>query len=821
MKKKYGVQGMECVACAAAIERVLGKKEGIESAVVNYANNMLYVEYDENKISDDEIKSTVKKAGYELTDDSKKNDSVKNSESVIKETLDIGGMECAACAAAIERALNKKDGIIESGVNYATEKLTVTYDPAKISNQEIEETIIKSGYTVKKKVEEEKNEGPPENPYRQRLIFSMIFAVPLIYIAMGPMIGLPVPAFINPDLYPIRFALTQLILTLPIIFSGRRFYTSGFSNLIRFTPNMDSLIALGTSAALLYSFYGFYEVLRGNHHMAHNLYFESAGTILALITLGKYLENISKGRTSEAIRKLMDLKPAVALVERDGREFEIPSDEVRKGDIIILKAGSSASSDGTVISGENYMDESMLTGEPVPVEKREGDKIYSATISSGGTVRYRADRVGEDTTLSRIIRLVEDAQSTKAPIARLADKISGYFVPVVIGLAVLAFIFWLVRGEDISFAMKILVSVLVIACPCALGLATPTAIMVGTGKGAEQGILIKSGEALENAHLTDVLVLDKTGTLTEGKPRIENIKSFGRSEEEVFSIATSLEKGSEHPLSRAFMEEAKERNTDILPVTSFKTVAGRGIEGTVEGKLYKLGNASFYEDEGIIPSEEVRRAAESMYKDAMTVMFLIKGRDILGVFGVADRIKETTPGAIKKLKSMGIKTIMLTGDNENTAKSVGEKTGVDEIIWGVLPEDKIAKIKELNDAGFKTAMVGDGINDAPALAEARVGMAIGNGTDVAIESCDIVLMHDDIMDVPRAIELSRATIRNIKQNLFWAFFYNAAGIPVAMGLLHLFGGPLLNPMIAALAMSLSSVSVLTNALRLRNFKAGF
>lgn len=814
MKRTYEVEGMDCVACAQSIERVLNKKEGISKAVVNYTQGKLYTEYDENKVTEEDIKKAVDKAGFSLKDD---------TTDVVKEQFDVEGMDCVACAQSIERVLNKKDGIIKAVVNYTTGKLYTEYNKEKISPNEIMDAVKKAGFTLKPIIEGVKTEEKVVNPYYKRLIVSLIFTIPLLYIAMGPMIGLPTLDIIDPNKSPMNFAIIQIILTLPVIFMGKKFYTSGFSKLFKGSPNMDSLIALGTSAALFYSFYMVYEIMIGHHHGAHNLYFESAATILTLITLGKFLENISKGRTSQAIRKLMDLRPATALVERDGIEEEIPAEYLKEGDVVILKPGSSASCDGEVISGENYMDESMLTGEPVPVPKKVGDKIYTATISSGGTIRFRAEKTGKDTVLSRIINLVEDAQATKAPIARLADIISGYFVPVVIVLSIIAAAFWLFRGEDISFALKILVSVLVIACPCALGLATPTAIMVGTGKGAEMGILIKSGEALENAHRIDTLIFDKTGTLTEGRPTLNEIyipEELNKDKEkEIKSIAMSLEKNSEHPLSKAFIEYFQKEGISTNEVTEFKTVKGRGLEGTINNKKYYIGNKSYLDDKNISLNEKEEIASNSMYDNAMTVMYLSDDSKVLGIFGVSDKLKDTSVKAIKTLKNMGIKTVMLTGDNKGTAESIGNKLGIDQIFSDLLPEDKIDKVKSLMGDGHIIGMVGDGINDAPALAQADVGMAIGNGTDVAIESCDIVLMHNDIMDVPKALSLSRATIRNIKQNLFWAFIYNVIGIPIAMGFLYLIGkGPLLNPMIAALAMSLSSVSVLLNALRLRNYK---
>ncbi len=810
MKKTYDVQGMECVACAAAIERTLKKDEGIESAAVNYANNKLYVDFDEKLTDDDKIKAAVKKAGYELI--SEKKDLYKQ--------FKVEGMDCVACAQSIERSLSRKPGVSKATVNYANEKLYLDYDPSVIKTNEIKEAVSKLGFSLSEDTEKVKEEVFV-NPYRNRLIISAIFTIPLLIAAMGPMVGLKLPDIIDPGVSPVNMAVLQLLLTIPVLIMGMKFYVSGFRNLVKLTPNMDTLIALGTSAAFLFSIYQFIEILGGNHHGIHQMYFESAATILTLITLGKYMENISKGKTSQAIKKLMGLRPTTAIIEKNGIETEIGIDELAEGDVIILKPGSKAPADGEIISGDNYMDESMLTGESIPVAKKAGDKIYAASISSHGTIRYRADGVGEDTVLSKIIRLVEDAQATKAPIAKLADIISGYFVPVVIGLAFLASLLWyFVGNKDLTFSLTILISVLVIACPCALGLATPTAIMVGTGKGAENGILIKSGEALENAHRIQVLVLDKTGTLSEGKPVVTDIYTFGdKNEAELLKTAASLEKHSEHPLGTAIVQRAEEDKTGLYEVNDFKSVTGMGISGDINSVKYSIGNMKFMDSIGAAVSSEVKSVSDKMAEEGKTPMYLSENGIVTGIISVADTLKKNSIAAVKKLNEIGIKTIMLTGDNKKTAEAIGKQLGISEVISEVMPQDKIRKIDELKEKGYVTGMVGDGINDAPALAAADVGIAIGNGTDVAIESADIVLMRNDIMDVPTAIDLSRKTITNIKQNLFWAFIYNVIGIPIAMGILYLlFKGPLLNPIIAAVAMSMSSVSVLTNALRLRGYK---
>lgn len=822
MKKTFQVSGMDCVACAQSIERVLGKQEGVESAVVNYGNNKLYISYDETRVSDDLIQQKVDKLGFSLEEDAMSQMDSKE-ESLRKRQFTVEGMDCVACAQSIERVLGKKPGVDSAVVNYASGKLYLAYDPSQIKTDEVESAVAKIGFALIEDVGQ-KEEETVVNPYKQRLIVSMIFTIPLLIIAMGPMLGMPLPQVISPDFNPLNFALLQLALTLPVIYMGRRFYSSGYANLFRRNPNMDTLIALGTSAAFVFSLYQVYIIWGGGHHAIHSIYFESAATILALITLGKFLENISKGRTSQAIKKLMNLRPDQATIIRDGVEVVVPVDDLVKGDVILLKPGSSAPADGIVLEGSNYMDEAMLTGESIPVSKAKGAQIYTASTSSGGTIRYEATKVGNETALSAIIRLVEDAQATKAPIARLADIISGYFVPVVIVIAILSALFWLLRGEGPAFSLTIIVSVLVIACPCALGLATPTAIMVGTGKGAENGILIKSGEALEQAHKIDVLVLDKTGTLTQGKPVVTDLytNNSGLTESALLVAAASLEANSEHPLGIAMLEEVKERALTLKPTEQFKTLTGMGIQAQIEQEEWAIGNARLMDSLGIGLEIDMQQKANDLAQEGKTPMFVMRGREAVGIVAVADTIKETSKEAVTLLKKMGIRTIMLTGDNIRTAQAIGAQLGIDEVVAEVLPEDKIKKIEELKAQGHITGMVGDGINDAPALASAHVGIAIGSGTDVAMESADIVLMHDDIMDVPTAIDLSRKTIRNIKQNLFWAFIYNVIGIPLAMGVLYLIFNNrslLLNPMFAAFAMSMSSVSVLTNALRLRGYKA--
>lgn len=740
---------------------------------------------------------------------------------MVNKTFKIEGMTCASCARAVERAARRLEGVASANVNLATEKLAITFEPSVLSVSDIKKAVKNAGY---KAVEEDGGKSGDSNEKERRLlwrrfIISVIVTVPLLYISMGHMAGLPLPGFIDPMMNPRAYAITQLILTLPVVAAGYRYYIVGFKTLLKRSPNMDSLVAIGTGAAVVYGIYAIGRIFMGDTDYAMNLYFESAAVILTLITLGKYFETVSKGKTSDAIKKLMGLAPKTATVIKDDKEVEIPVEEVMVGDIIIVRPGERIPVDGIVISGVTSVDESMLTGESIPVEKHEGDIVTGASLNKNGSIRYKATRVGKDTTLAQIIKLVEDAQGSKAPIAKLADIISGYFVPIVMILAVLSGLAWyVIGGESITFSLTIFISVLVIACPCALGLATPTAIMVGTGKGAENGVLIKSGEALETAHKVDTVVLDKTGTITEGKPKVTDvIAAGGISGETLVMLAASAEIGSEHPLGEAIVEHAKKMGLDIKDATEFKAIPGHGIEVTIEGRHVLLGNRKLMDDRNI-SLEELAEASDRLANEGKTPMYAAIDSMAAGIIAVADTVKATSKKAIETLHKMGIKVVMITGDNSRTAQAIARQVGIDRVLSEVLPEDKSNEIKKLQSEGSKVAMVGDGINDAPALAQADIGIAIGSGTDVAMESADIVLMRSDLMDVSKAIQLSRSTIRIIKQNLFWAFAYNTVGIPVAMGILHIFGGPLLNPMIAGAAMSLSSVSVVSNALRLKRFK---
>ena len=737
-------------------------------------------------------------------------------------TFKVYGMTCSACASRIERVTRKLEGVKDASVNFATEKLTVTVEKNKISYEKLKTTIDKAGYKLVEEtnLKTETKEVSESRRLFNRFIISLVFTVPLLIISMGHMIGMPLLSIINPKINPLNFALVQFVLTLIVMITGYKFYKIGIKNLFKLAPNMDSLISVSTLAAFIYGIFAIYKIIIGDnpHDYAMHLYFESIATILTLITLGKYLEAVSKGKTSEAIKKLMGLAPKVATVIRDNKEMQVSIEDVEISDIIIVKPGEKIPVDGEVIEGITSVDESMLTGESIPVEKVTGSTVIGASINKNGFIKYKATKVGQDTALAQIIKLVEDAQGSKAPIAKIADVMSAYFVPVVISLAIISSVSWLIAGESFIFSLTIFISVLVIACPCALGLATPTAIMVGTGKGAENGILIKGGEALETTHKIDTIVFDKTGTITEGKPKVTDIITNSISEEEFLVLAASSEKGSEHPLGEAILNEGRNKNLKLKKIDKFNAIAGQGIDVVIENKNILLGNRKLMIDQNIditIFNDKV----EDLSNQGKTPMYIAINKELKGIIAVADVVKVSSKKAIETLHKMGIKTVMITGDNENTAKAIAKEVGIDNVLAEVLPGDKAKSIKKFQDENKKVAMVGDGINDAPALAKADIGIAIGSGSDVAIESADIVLIRSDLMDVSNAIKLSKATIRNIKQNLFWAFAYNVLGIPVAMGVLHIFGGPLLNPMIAAAAMSLSSISVLLNALRLKNFKA--
>jgi Cu+-exporting ATPase len=801
--------------------------------------------------------------------------------------IPVGGMTCAACSARVEKAISKLEGVESSVVNLATEKATVLYNPDVIRVSAIKAAIEKAGY---KALDLSGAGAADEDRLRKereirtlwtKFIAAAVFAFPLLYIAMAPMIKvitLPFPGALDPMKFPLVYALAELILVIPVIIAGYRFYTAGFKNLLHRSPNMDSLIAIGTSAAVAYSLYNLVQIALGDRHAVDSLYFETAGVIIALILLGKSLEAVSKGRTSEAIKRLVGLAPKTAIIVQNGVEKEIAIDEVIPGDILVVRPGAKIPVDGVVTDGNTSIDESMLSGESMPVDKKSGDKVYAATVNANGLIRFRAEKVGAETALAQIIRLVEEAQGSKAPIARLADVVAGYFVPIVCAIALAAGLAWFAaasaglvmppHGKSVAeFALTVFISVLVIACPCALGLATPTAIMVATGKGAEYGILIKSGEALETAHRINTIVFDKTGTLTEGKPRVTDVvlmeggslppvsiprkrgippppspggaapkppdSSPERDDPQntLLWIAASAEKGSEHPLGQAIVRDAEQRGLELTEASGFKALPGRGIEALIDGIPVLAGNRKLFEERNISLAG-LEKESDRLADEGKTPMFIAFDSDrnsesgwrAAGIIAVADTLKQSSAEAVALLHRMGVEVAMITGDNAKTAAAIAREAGIDRVLAEVLPEDKAAEVKRLQEPetanGQKrfVAMVGDGINDAPALAQADIGIAIGSGTDVAMESADIVLMHSDLRDVPVAINLSKRTIRIIKQNLFWAFGYNTLGIPIAAGILYLFGGPLLNPIFAAAAMSMSSVSVLTNALRLKRFK---
>lgn len=741
-----------------------------------------------------------------------------------KEEFALEGLQCAGCVSTVEKVVRDLPGVKEANVNLATEKMMVQFNPKEADVQKIMETVSLAGYqAILINDEEDVLEKTAIKKEKQlqslkvRAWVSGVFAIVLLYIAMGEMIGLPLPQILQPMEHPIVFSVTQLILVTPILWVGRSYFVNGFKALIRKHPNMDSLVALGTSAAILYSVWSTIRILAGEYHYVMHLYVESAAVILAFITVGKYFETLTKGRTSQAIQSLVALSPKVATVIRDGKEVEVPVEELQVGEVVFVRPGEKIPVDGVIISGESFVDESMITGESVPVFKKEGSKVVGATLNTTGSFQVEVSQVGKDTTLSQIIRLVEEAQGSKAPIAAIADRVAGIFVPIVMGLSLLAGLYWgLIGGESFEFVVTVMISVLVIACPCALGLATPTAIMVGTGFGAKRGILIKSSAALEEAGHVGVVLLDKTGTITNGKPKVVDIQVFNDySKEEVLKVAASIEKHSEHPLGKAIVEEAEKQEFDVLPIEQFQSISGMGIQGIVDGKEVLLGNHLLLQNQEIAV-DDFNTVIDEVASQGQTAMFVAIQKQVAGIIVVADTIKATSKEAIQQMKALGLQVRMVTGDHEKTAKAIANEVGIETVYSQVLPNEKASVVQQLLDEGYQVAMVGDGINDAPALAKATVGIAIGSGVDVAIETADMVMMQDDLRLVAKTIQLSKMTMMTIKENLFWAFIYNVIGIPVAMGVLHFFGGPLLSPMIAGAAMSFSSVSVVLNALRLNH-----
>lgn len=741
-----------------------------------------------------------------------------------KEEFALEGLQCAGCVSTVEKVVRDLPGVKEANVNLATEKMMVQFNPKEADVQKIMETVSLAGYqAILINDEEDVLEKTAMKKEKQlqslkvRAWVSGVFAIVLLYIAMGEMIGLPLPQILQPMEHPIVFSVTQLILVTPILWVGRSYFVNGFKALIRKHPNMDSLVALGTSAAILYSVWSTIRILSGEYHYVMHLYVESAAVILAFITVGKYFETLTKGRTSQAIQSLVALSPKVATVIRDGKEVEVPVEELQVGEVVFVRPGEKIPVDGVILSGESFVDESMITGESVPVFKKEGSKVVGATLNTTGSFQVEVSQVGKDTTLSQIIRLVEEAQGSKAPIAAIADRVAGIFVPIVMGLSLLAGLYWgLIGGESFEFVVTVMISVLVIACPCALGLATPTAIMVGTGFGAKRGILIKSSAALEEAGHVGVVLLDKTGTITNGKPKVVDIQVFNDySKEEVLKVAASIEKHSEHPLGKAIVEEVEKQEFEVLPIEQFQSISGMGIQGIVDGKEVLLGNHLLLQNKEIAV-DDFNTVIDEVASQGQTAMFVAIQKQVAGIIVVADTIKVTSKEAIQQMKALGLQVRMVTGDHEKTAKAIANEVGIETVYSQVLPNEKASVVEQLLEEGYQVAMVGDGINDAPALAKATVGIAIGSGVDVAIETADMVMMQDDLRLVAKTIQLSKMTMMTIKENLFWAFIYNVIGIPVAMGVLHFFGGPLLSPMIAGAAMSFSSVSVVLNALRLNH-----
>lgn len=759
----------------------------------------------------------------------------------MKQKFDITGMTCSACSSRVEKCVRKLEGIEQVSVNLLTNNMQVEYNEEKLSKEQIVNAVIEAGYgasvpeqktdsnVVAKGQQVETNRMQEEQKaMKQRLWISFLFLIPLMYVSMGHMMGLPMPSFLAGHKNAVAYGFTQFLLCIPIVYVNRKYYQVGFKTLFHGSPNMDSLIAIGSTAALVYGVFAIYRIGYGlgiqdmelveRYHM--DLYFESAGTILALITLGKYLETKSKGKTSEAITKLMNLAPKTASVERNGVEVTIPVEEVMVDDIFFVKPGSTIPVDGMIIEGSSSLDESAITGESIPVEKKSGDLVVAATINKAGFLKCKATKVGNDTTLAKIIQLVEEASSSKAPIAKMADKIAGIFVPVVIIIAIAAVIIWLFTGATFEFALSIGIAVLVISCPCALGLATPVAIMVGTGKGAEHGILIKSGEALEIAHSIDTVVLDKTGTITEGKPRVTDVIVWKQSKQELIQIGANLEKSSEHPLAEAIIEYALEQKITPEEVEEFQAIFGKGVTAKKQGIVYYAGNEALMKEKNISIGSH-KEKIDQIAKEGKTPLLFANETELIGMIAVADVVKKTSKQAIEEWKRLGIEVVMLTGDNKRTAEAIKTQLAIPKVIAEVLPQDKERTIAQIQEEGHKVAMIGDGINDAPALARADVGIAIGAGTDVAIESADIVLMKNDLLDAVTAIRLSKAVIRNIKENLFWAFFYNSVGIPLAAGVFYSLLNWKLNPMFGAAAMSLSSVCVVSNALRLKMFQVNY
>ncbi|MGX8850925.1 heavy metal translocating P-type ATPase [Amedibacillus sp. YH-ame10] len=802
----FQVEGMMCASCASSIERILKKREEVVEASVNLLVHTVNITYDDYQFEN--WKQALDKAGFTLLD----------QEAFEDVRISIQGMTCATCAITIEKALQSLDGIEQAQVDPLLNQASVRYDKKRIKQREIVEAIERSGYHGEIKLEQK--EVIERKSYESlRIYITLAIAAVLLYIGMSHMLGsieLPLPDIIHYKTHPLNFAGIQFVLATLILISGNHFFVRGMKALFHKAPNMDTLVALGTGSAYLYSLYSLVMILQGDVHAVHALYFESAGVVVALVQFGKHLEELSKKKSTSAISALLQLRPNTATLYRDGKEIEISIDEVVVHDVFVVKPGEHIPVDGILVEGSSNVDESMLTGESMPVKKNVNDTLIQGTINIDGRLLMECTTTQEETTLSKIIALVEDAQAKKAPIARIADRISLYFVPTVMGIAFLAFVAWYIATKDFAFSLSVFVSVMVIACPCALGLATPTAIMVGSGKAAQSGIFMKSGEALEVASSVDVVVFDKTGTITIGKPVVTDIFTL-QSEEEVLRYAALLEQGSKHPLAQAILHKVEEENIEYSQIEDIQTLNGRGLFATYQGKQLMVGSRRYMEENNL-DTKAFEEHEIAYLKDGKSVVWVSYAQEVIGILAIADRIKDNVAQVMTRLKQSGKQVYMITGDHKIAAEAIAKQAGIDQVIAQVLPDQKGEEIKKLQALGHKVAMVGDGINDAVALSQSEVGIAIGSGSDVAIESADIVLMKDDVAGVETAIRLSKAVIRNIHQNLFWAFFYNVLGIPIAAGILHIFGGPLLSPVFAGAAMALSSVSVVSNALRLKKFR---
>lgn len=818
---RIDVKGMHCAACSSRIERVLSGMPGVEKVSVNLATETMDLLWDETICGLKEIADIVKELGFELV--------IKEEAATCALDLAITGMHCASCSTRIENVVGRLEGVVSATVNLATETGRIVYRKDECSQRRIRETIAGLGFETQPVMDRagEYQRKRQETAARlaamkRRLIGALVLVIPLLYISMGEMIGLPIPSLLNPHTHPLAFSLLQFLLVLPILWLGRNFYILGVPALFRGAPTMDSLIAVGTGAAVIYSTWNMVEIAMGIEPLIKvmDLYFESGGVLIALVSLGKYMETRSKTHTSDAISQLMQLTPGTAnLLTADGQR-EIIAEEIEEGDLLLVRPGERIPVDGIIEKGQSAVDESMLTGESLPVTKKEGDRVIGGTLNKNGVLHVRTGQTGENTMLARIIRMVQDAQGSKAPIAGMADRISLYFVPIVMALAICTGLAWyFIGGVSFALALRFFIAVMVIACPCAMGLATPTSIMVGTGRGAQLGVLIKTGEALEMAEKIQAVLFDKTGTLTYGKPEVTDIVMISPefSEKEILALIGSAEQSSEHPLAEAVVVAARTAAVEIEQPEYFEPLPGRGIRAIVGKRNLLFGNRGLLETEGI-PMEEIHSLEGQLASQGKTVLFLAVDGALAALIAIADRMKSEVPAEISRMKAMGLQVIMLTGDQEITARAIAAQAGIDEVVSQVLPEHKAEKVRDLQKKGVRTAMVGDGINDAPALAQADVGIAMGTGLDIAIEAGDIVIMKGNLDGVITALALSRAVMRNIRQNLFWAFAYNVVGIPVAAGVLFIFGGPALNPMIAGAAMAMSSVSVVGNALRLRFFQ---